>query len=131
MKPRFLTSLQAKWVGDGKRELTTDLVYLTEIVPNLIIVPAGFQTDLASVPRLPITYLFFGNVADEAAVVHDYLYTSDVEGITRREADAIFAEASKVLGVKGWRRGPMWLAVRVFGKGHWGSGSPLKTEPDL
>lgn len=131
MNPRFLTTLQAKWVDGGKRELTADLVYLTEILPHLVIVPEGFRTDLASVPRLPITYLFFGNVADEAAVIHDYLYTNEVEGVTRKQADAVFAEASEVLGVKGWRRGPMWLAVRLFGGRNWGSGSPLKKEPNL
>lgn len=130
MKPHFMTSLQAKWVPGGKRELTAPLIYVTVIVPQVIIVPEGFRTDLASVPRLPITYLFFGNVADEAAVIHDYLYTNEAEDVTRKQADDIFAEASKVLGVKGWRRGPMWLAVRLFGKGNWGSGSPLKTEPE-
>jgi len=125
-----MTALDARWIGNGKRQLMAPLIYVTDIVNHVIIVPEGFKTDLASVPRLPITYLFFGNVADEAAVIHDYLYTNEAVGVTRKQADDIFAEASQVLGVKGWRRGPMWLAVRMFGKGHWGSGSPLKTEPE-
>jgi hypothetical protein len=32
-----------------------------------------------------------------------------------READGIFLEAMGVLGVKNWRKYPMFLAVRCFG----------------
>jgi hypothetical protein len=35
-----------------------------------------------------------------------------------------------VLKVAAWRRGPMWLGVRLFGKSHWGSGSPLSSVDD-
>jgi len=34
---------------------------------------------------------------------------------TRKEADDVFLEAMGVLGVKNWRKYPMYLAVRAFG----------------
>lgn len=131
---RFMTTLQAQRAGDGQAgdgqagawELTAALIFYSAVLERVVVVPAGFRTDYASVPRLPVAYLLFGGVAEEAAVVHDYLYTNLVDGVTREQADNVFAEALKVLGVPSWRRGPMWAAVRAFGKKHWGSGTPLK-----
>lgn len=76
-------------------------------------VPAGFETDFASVPR------FFWRVFPptgrygKAAVLHDFLYRTGA--VPRREADAIFFDAMKSLGVFFPTRWLMWLAVRVFG----------------
>lgn len=125
---KFLTSLQVRRASDGEAgawELTAPLLYSSNVLPKVIIVPIGFRTDFASVPRLPLAYWLFGNAADEAAVIHDYLYTNNVSGVTRKQADEVFAEASAVLKVPAWRRGPMWLGVRLFGGSHWGTGSPL------
>ncbi|MES3022731.1 MAG: DUF1353 domain-containing protein [Pseudomonadota bacterium] len=127
---RFYTSLQVRRASDGQAgqwELVAALIYYSKLLDKMIVVPAGFHTDLASVPRLPLAYWLFGSVADEAGVIHDYLYTSFVKGVTRAQADAVFAEASAVLKVAAWRRGPMWLGVRLFGGSHWGSGSPLSS----
>jgi hypothetical protein len=57
-----------------------------------------------------------------AAVVHDYLYaTRGLEGrYSRAQADGIFREALKALGVPAWKRGLLWAAVRVGGAGGWG-----------
>jgi len=128
--PRFMTTLQVRRAGDGW-ELTHALVYDSLLLKAVVIVPAGFCTDFASVPRLPLAYWLFGNAADEAAVIHDWLYTNNVKGVSRKQADEVFAEASKVLGVAAWRRGPMWLGVRLFGGRHWGQGTPLlHTDPE-
>ena len=81
-------------------------------------VPAGFQTDLASVPRLPVVYWLTGGTSNAAAVVHDYLYSTHL--VDRKTADAVLREASAVTGVPAWRRSLMWAGVRVFGGSHWG-----------
>ena len=80
-------------------------------------VPAGFQTDLASVPRIPFIYDALGSTANEAAVLHDYLYSRHV--VDRKTADAIFLEAAKSTGVPWWRRYAMWAGIRLFGGAHW------------
>lgn len=89
-----------------------------------IIVPAGFETDFASVPW-GLWNLFppLGAYA-RPAVVHDFLYAcgGQVRGrtYTRRRADEIFREAMGVVGVTPWRRELMFWAVRLGGAPGWG-----------
>lgn len=82
-------------------------------------VPVDFVTNFASVPRLPFAYWLFGGVADEAAVIHDYLYGRNLPDVSRKQADEVFAEAMKACGTAAWRRGPMWFGVRLFGGSHY------------
>ena len=65
---------------------------------GLIVVPSGFVTDFASVPRLPVAYWLYGSKANAPALVHDYLYREGHPG--RKEADRIFLEALKEYGYK-------------------------------
>lgn len=117
---RFLTSLGVERTEEGGPwRLTRGLVYESKIADRVIIVPCGFITDFASVPRLPFVYWLCGGVADEAAVVHDWLYSTGAT--SRKMADDVLAEACEALGLKGWkwakgaRRSAMWAAVRLFG----------------
>lgn len=127
MTARFLSSLQvirasrgidAATPELGAWVLTRPLVYDSDVLDGRVTVPRGFRTDFASVPRLPLVYLLYGgDVGDEAAVVHDYLYT---EGkVPRATCDAVFREAMQAQGVAGWRTWPMWLGVRLFGSSHY------------
>jgi hypothetical protein len=117
---KFLTSLvmeNATDQDDGKWRLRQPLIYDSDVAKQVIVVPAGFVTDLASVPRVPIAYMLAGGTSNEASVVHDYLYTSHL--VDRQTADAVLREASAVTGVPAWRRAIMWAAVRAFGGSHW------------
>jgi hypothetical protein len=90
------------------------LVYYTSLVAGgRVEVPVGFETDLASVPRLPFVYLATGGTAEEAAVIHDYLYRTG--SAPREVADAIFLEAMEQTGISWWRRKLMYMAVRAAG----------------
>lgn len=117
---RFLTRCVLEVADDqddGKWILRETLTYLSEVARRTIDVPAGFQTDLASVPRAPLVYLLCGDCAREAAVVHDYLYTTHL--VDRATADAVLREASAVTGVPAWRRCLMYWGVRLGGARHW------------
>jgi len=117
---RFLTKLEMENqddTDDGRWQLTAPLLYQSDLLGRTITVPAGFKTDLASVPRLPVVYLLTGNTSVEAAVVHDFLYTFPTT--TRKTADAVLQEASAVTGVPLWRRKLMWAGVRIGGDSHW------------
>ncbi|BCF96655.1 hypothetical protein PPGU19_012240 [Paraburkholderia sp. PGU19] len=117
---KFLTSLvmeNATGMDDGRWRLTAPLIYDSDVAGKVIVVPTGFITDLASVPRVPIAYMLAGGTSNEASVVHDYLYTSHI--VDRETADAVLREASAVTGVPAWRRTIMWAAVRAFGGSHW------------
>jgi hypothetical protein len=103
--------------GKPERRVLAPFVYDSDVLGRRVTVPEGFITDLASVPRLPLAYLLFGGVSNEAAVIHDFLYSGGK--VTRKQADDVFCEAMKAEGVAGWRRGPMWLGVRLFGWLHY------------
>ena len=111
---------------DGPRplwRLTEHLRYITSISDDagrwigMIYVPVGFETDLASVPRLPVAWLLAGAVGNRAAVVHDYLCAK--RKLTGVIAARIFAEALAASGVPAWRRALMYAAVRCCGP-QWG-----------
>lgn len=122
---RFLTPLDMRLMRDvagkpitnrdGRQlyELLANLAYLSDVADRIITVRAGFVTDLASVPRYPLIYDAVGDIAQDPAVVHDYLYST---GATSREmADEVFLEAMSITGVPAWRRYAMYWAVRMFG----------------
>jgi hypothetical protein len=82
---------------------------------DVITVPAGTVTDLASTPRILWSVLPPFGEYTKAAIVHDYLYQQAIG--TKRYADDVFLEAMIVLGVPRWRRAVMYWAVSVFGRG--------------
>ena len=92
--------------------LAGDLIYRSDQWPDLIIVPKGFETDFASIPKWIPRWLFDpAGRHRAAAVVHDYLVR--LEGFDRKLADLIFLEAMELLEVKKWRRKLMYYAVRI------------------
>jgi len=82
-----------------------------------IIVPSGFVTDGASIPR--IFYTLIGGPYQEfieAATIHDFMCVNS-KIYTRKEADDTFLEIMTELGVKEWKRDLMWRAVSLMQKG--------------
>lgn len=118
---RFITRLSVEVldnVDDGRWILTAPLIYQSDTAGQTFTVPAGFQTDLASVPRLPLVFLLAGDTSREASALHDFLYTPP-QLVSRAMADSVLREASAVTLVPAWRRWVMWAGVRVFGGSHW------------
>lgn len=102
---------------DGRWRLTRALVYESDVAGRRFVVPRGFVTDLASVPRLPLVYLLTGGTSNEAAVVHDWLYT--MHPVPRLVADKVLREASAITCVPAWRRWLMYWGVRLGGASYW------------
>ena len=85
---------------------------------QMIIVPKGFKTDLASIPRV------FWNILPPQqanfiapAVLHDYLY--ETKNMKRKKADDILYSALRESGAKFITASIIWLAVRLFGGFHY------------
>lgn len=78
-----------------------------------IVVPAGFETDFASIPRFFWRVLPPTGQYGKAAVVHDFLYRT--RRVPRVTADRMFLLAMEELSVPKPVRLVMYYAVRVFG----------------
>lgn len=118
-EPRFVTPLRFQDDGGFPFTLLEDLVYITRLLPGRLTVriPAGFRTDLASIPRFFWRVLPPIGAYDKAAVVHDFLYQHN--GCSREQADAVLLEAMGVLGV-GWAtRQVIYRGVRLGGWKPW------------
>lgn len=114
--PKFLTELEAKLKdNDQIWVITAPLIYESDIVGR-IEVPAGFETDFASVPRVPFIYEMFGDRAHREAVLHDYLYRIDaVPQASYAQANNVFFEAMKLRGKKFVVRYGMYWGVVLGG----------------
>jgi hypothetical protein len=109
--------------GRGLWELVTPLEYQADD-GTVYSVPIGFKTDFASVPRIPGVFDMFGDRANLAATLHDYLYSVDPttgkHPIPDREAaDKLLKEASLAQGVSFEIAEMLYLGVRLGGSSHW------------
>jgi len=98
-----------------------------------ITVPAGFVTDLASIPRWAWTLLPPDGPWVKAAIIHDFLYATGGTGVwkghasgatrpgpySRKESDWILRDAMENRGVGVIRRTIIWVAVRIGGWWGW------------
>jgi hypothetical protein len=101
----------------GTWNLTQPLIYRSQILGETVTVPEGFRTDFASVPRLPLVYLAAGGKGERAAVVHDWLYST--QSVERATADAVLQEALLACGYSRLLATAFYTAVRAFGGSHW------------
>ena len=116
---KFLTELDVRLKDDDQIwVLDSPLIYQSDIFGGFKVeVPAGFETDFANVPRVPIAYMSFGDKAHREAVLHDYLYRSDsVPEVSFETANSVFLEAMKCRGKNWYIRYPMYLGVKFFGE---------------
>lgn len=95
-------------------------------------VPKGQRTDFASVPRAFVWFIPTYGRYTKAAILHDHLCDRAREGtFSRRDADGVFRQAMRSLGVPFLRRWIMWGAVRwgalatASGRGDWWRDAPL------
>lgn len=83
-------------------------------------IPANFETDLASIPKMawPIMAPAHSSLI-RAAIVHDWFYRKTCS-FTRQETDLIFYHILINDGVSVFRASIMYYAVRVFGWHYYG-----------
>jgi hypothetical protein len=109
------------------------LTYRTGDAPDEVItVPAGFVTDLASIPRPVWSFLPPDGPWVKGAIIHDFLYFTQGTGVwhahrgisraepySRAEADNILREAMADRGIGAWAQFVIWSAVRLGGAIGW------------
>ena len=94
--------------------------YHADIGGYMIVVPAGFVTDGASIPRFlwrlcghPMSTRRF-----PAAVIHDWLYSGAVP-CDNKFADGIYRDALVLLGFPRWKAELEYCTLRLCGGAHW------------
>lgn len=94
-----------------------------------ITVPAGFEFDLASVPRFFWRIIAPFELGIEGPLVHDAAYgtrgfpagwTDPERMYTRKEVDALLLHIAGQGGASPWKRRAAYAVVRAFGRGAWG-----------
>lgn len=110
----FYTTNEIKWTADPPNPKKH----------KSVTVPAGFVTDLASIPRVFWSILRPDGSYMQAAVVHDYLYW--VQDRTRDASDDILDLGMEELSVPGWKRFAITASVKQFGQGSWDENSRRK-----
>ena len=116
-KPEFIQIPSLTIGKKGRWVLDDELIYYSAILGDEIVVDKGFDTDLASIPRIFTPIHPKNGLHRPAAIVHDWLVK--VDGFNRETADRIFYECMRLLEVTGWRRVTMYLGVRVISIGVW------------
>lgn len=116
----FTTDLDLRATEPGRWVLLAPLVW--DEGTTGITVPAGFVTDLASVPRPFRNILNINGRSRRAAVLHDFVYTEQT--LTRADCDALFRRALIAEGVSIAGRWIYWSGVRVGGWVTWGNKAP-------
>jgi len=106
--------------GDREFILDGNMTYVTR-AGEVITVPKGFITDLASIPRLFQWLIPVNGLHRCAAIVHDYLFV--IQDRPREDADRIFLEAMEDCGVRWTQRQVMYRAVRAGGWLTWAKGA--------
>jgi hypothetical protein len=105
-------TLTVRRAGEETWEVLEPLVYRGR--HDTFVVPAGFRTDFATVPRVVVWLIpRFGRYT-LAAVLHDWLVTVGIlaGAVSSRDADGLFRRVLTEQGVPPVRRWLMWCGVR-------------------
>jgi Protein of unknown function (DUF1353) len=115
------------FIGGGRWRL--EQAYAYRDGEHVVTVPAGFEFNLSSVPRLFWAVIAPFELSITAPLLHDFLYryggrppagsVSPPRTYTRAEADAMFRRIMRAEGVSAWRRILGYAAVRLFGRSDW------------
>jgi hypothetical protein len=89
-----------------------------------VVVPAGFVTDLASIPRVFWSLLPTDGAYTFPAIVHDYLYWTQTH--SRETADKVFHFGMADMKVSSSVALAIYTAVRVGGESAWTNNTALK-----
>ncbi|MFT2112177.1 transglycosylase SLT domain-containing protein [Marinomonas sp. 2405UD68-3] len=100
-------------VPSSESWLLVDDWHYTSLAGERFEIPAGFVTDLDSVPRIPFVYALFKGRVRVGALLHDWLYKN---GVDRLKADKLLIEVGEIVDrVAIEYLNNIYNAVRAFG----------------
>lgn len=124
---QFLTPLDMRDTGDGEHFLLlASLIYVSKNGVRFE-VPAGFETDLNSVPWFFRRLIPKSNNANRPGVLHDHCYAV---GVSRYVADRLYLEAMEAIDVHPVKRWILFNAVDTFGQRAWDAHAKKRQEKE-
>lgn len=122
MIAQFLSPLRLEDVDGAEGILLEPLRFYSDRLKRIVVAPAGFKTDFASIPRGLWNIFPKRGKHDKAAVLHDAAYRNVLQGhlgnlltLPKNQCDGLFAETMEVSGVGWFSRTSMVRAVEWFG----------------
>lgn len=114
-KSIFKQPVSLNFIKANTFQLTKDFEYHVGSFPSrdIIIVPKGFVTDLASSPRLLWSIFPPTGSYGKASIIHDFLLEEGRR--PKKECDKIFLEAMKIDNVPFFTRIIIYISVRIWG----------------
>jgi hypothetical protein len=123
---RFVTDaldVRLRKETDGGRLVYTLLApfdYESDLLARTVTVSRGFVTDFESIPR--VIAGLTGPPCPWAGVVHDWLYQTHEQGVTKAQADSVFREALVTWGIDPVYADQRYAAVDFYGRNAWDTG---------
>ncbi len=101
-------------IGPNQYQLLKHVIYLID--NEKYIVPAGFKTDFASIPKIFWSILPPDSDYTHAAVLHDYLLIFKRDKLSKKKIDKLFYKQMRLDGVNIMKAKIIYYSVRIFGK---------------
>lgn len=123
MTARFTANLVVEQLTEANNndlatwELMQPFGFESRLYGVSVTAPAGFVTDFASVPRVPICFEIDGDIAQDCAVIHDYCYATGC--VARNIADLLLEEMMRLRNFNEAQVLSIYYAVRDFGDSHY------------
>lgn len=110
----------APWLAPGVRRFDLLEDFTVQVDDVLYVVPAGYRTDKASIPKW-LHWLFPPGYAPAlcASILHDYCYSHLYRTMTKAHADDMFRAVMLSQGASTTVACLFYRAVSTFGKGGW------------
>ena len=125
VRGQFRTPLRMEDTGDGDHFVLCDPLVYVSCSGVTFTVPAGFITDLNSVPWFFRRMIPKSTNTNRAAVLHDWLYAS---GYAKTLADHLYGEAIDACGAHPVKRWILFNAVDLFGQKAWDAHAEARTK---
>ena len=109
----------------GEWIVLEDIEY-TSLSGKVYIVPRGFVTDLASIPKIAQVVYSIDDETRCPAVLHDWLYCT--KQTSREEADSLLKEAITRANSAQFKANSFWIAVRMGGWLYWNKRNGIREE---
>ena len=103
-----------------KKDLRFYINFAGQRLPELYIVPAGFESNGFSIPFIFKPFFSNFDVGVENAIAHDFLYSElRTFDMFRRDADMAFYSGLRSSSLEEWKVKAFYIAVLIWGGSKW------------